>query len=47
MARLWNHNQVNLVSLTARWEATMVREWMEAAGFVLVVAVCYMMIVPV
>jgi hypothetical protein len=28
-------------------EAAMVREWVEAAGFVIVVAACYMMIVPV
>jgi len=25
----------------------MVREWVEAAGFVLVIAACYMMVVPV
>jgi hypothetical protein len=28
-------------------EATMVREWVEAAGFMLVIAACYMMVVPV
>jgi hypothetical protein len=28
-------------------EAAMVREWVEAAGFVFVIAVCYMMIVPI
>jgi len=25
----------------------MVREWVEAAGFVLVIAICYMMVIPV
>jgi hypothetical protein len=28
-------------------EAVMVREWVEAAGFVMVVAACYMMVVPI
>jgi hypothetical protein len=28
-------------------EACMVREWFEAAGFVLVIAACYMMVIPV
>ena len=28
-------------------EAKMVREWVEAASVVLMVAVCYMMVVPV
>jgi len=25
----------------------MVKEWVEAAGFVLMIAVCYMMVIPV
>jgi hypothetical protein len=28
-------------------EASMVREWVEAAGFVLVIAACYMLVIPV
>lgn len=28
-------------------EATMVREWFEVAGFALVIAACYMFVVPV
>jgi len=28
-------------------EAFMVKEWVESAGFVMVVAACYMMVVPV
>jgi len=28
-------------------EAVMVREWVEAAGFVLVIAACYMFVIPV
>ncbi|MDR6817276.1 hypothetical protein J2X76_002449 [Neorhizobium sp. 2083] len=32
---------------TEAMEATMVREWVEAAGFVLVIAACYMMVIPV
>jgi hypothetical protein len=28
-------------------EGIMVREWVEAAGFMLVIAACYMMVVPV
>jgi hypothetical protein len=29
------------------WEASMVKEWVEAAGFVMMIAVCYMMVIPV
>jgi hypothetical protein len=28
-------------------EAPMVREWFEAAGFVLVIAACYMFVIPI
>lgn len=28
-------------------EAVMVREWVEMAGFVLVIAACYMFVIPV
>jgi len=28
-------------------EATMVREWFEVAGFALVIAACYMFVIPV
>jgi hypothetical protein len=28
-------------------EASMVREWVEAAGFVMVIAACYMFVIPV
>jgi hypothetical protein len=28
-------------------EAIMVKEWIEAAGFVMVIAACYMMVVPI
>jgi hypothetical protein len=46
MATLWNHN-LAVTFIDYKVEAAMVREWVEAAGFVLVVAACYMMIVPV
>jgi hypothetical protein len=36
-----------LVHPACNTEAVMVREWVEAASFVLVIAACYMMIVPV
>jgi hypothetical protein len=46
MAILWNL-MAPFTFLLEQVEASMVREWVEAAGFVLVVAACYMMIVPV
>jgi hypothetical protein len=47
MARLWNKIRTSTFILHAKREAFMVREWVEAASFVLVIAACYMMIVPV
>jgi hypothetical protein len=47
MARLWNKIGAFLVHPVCNTEAVMVREWVEAASFVLVIAACYMMIVPV
>ncbi|WP_268963129.1 hypothetical protein [Pseudorhizobium endolithicum] len=36
-----------VVHCSRAMEAVMVREWVEAAGFVMVVAACYMMVVPI
>ncbi len=47
MADLWNQNKRPSFIYQMMMEATMVREWVEAAGFMLVIAACYMMVVPV
>ncbi len=47
MAILWNQNSRLTFIFYSAMEATMVREWVEAAGFMLVIAACYMMVVPV
>jgi hypothetical protein len=45
----WNDDRSSqfLKGVGVRREAIMVKEWIEAAGFVIVIAACYMMVVPI
>jgi hypothetical protein len=48
MSISWNYyNAVDVLRPGNAMEAFMVRDWVEAAGFMLVIAACYMMVVPV
>lgn len=51
LSRVWQNNGTMMAArrlgIQMTMEAVMVREWVEMAGFVLVIAACYMFVIPV